>query len=146
MSVGEYPDVPRVAVGAIVFKAGRVLLVKRGRPPSQGQWAIPGGRVELGETLQAAAEREINEETGLIIRARDPAYTFDVILRDDAGRVRFHYVIVDLLADYLDGGEPRPGDDAREARWVAPQDLAELPVSQTILDVLKNVFHFSPSI
>jgi 8-oxo-dGTP diphosphatase len=145
MSASEYPDVPRVAVGAIVFKDGRVLLVKRGRPPSQDQWAIPGGRVELGETLQAAAEREIHEETGLTIRARDPAYIFDVIQRDDAGRVRFHYVIVDLLADYL-AGEPRPGDDAREARWVAPQDLAGLPVSQTTLDVLKNVLHFSPSI
>jgi len=145
MSAGEYPDVPRVAVGAVVFKDGRVLLVKRGQPPSQGQWAIPGGRVELGETLQAAAEREINEETGLTIRAGDPAYAFDVIQRDDAGRVRFHYVIVDLLADYLSGDEPRPGDDAREARWVAPQDLVELPVSQTTLDVLRNVLHFSPS-
>ncbi len=144
MSASEYPDVPRVAVGAIVFKEGRVLLVKRGQPPSQDQWAIPGGRVELGETLQAAAEREIKEETGLTIRAGDPAYIFDAIQRDDAGRVRFHYVIVDLLADYL-AGEPRPGDDAREARWVAPQDLAELPVSQTTLDVLKNVLHFSPS-
>jgi 8-oxo-dGTP diphosphatase len=144
MSTGEYPDVPRVAVGAIVFRGGRVLLVKRGHPPSQGLWAIPGGRVELGETLQAAAEREIGEETGLTIRAGDPAYTFDAIVRDDAGRVRFHYVIVDLLADYL-GGELRPGDDAREARWVAPQDLVELPVNQTTLDLLKNVLHFSPS-
>jgi 8-oxo-dGTP diphosphatase len=144
MATGEYPDVPRVAVGAIVVKDGRVLLVKRGRPPSQGLWAIPGGRVELGETLQAAAEREISEETGLTIRAGDPAHTFDAIIRDDAGRVRFHYVIVDLLADYL-GGELRPGDDAREARWVAPQDLAELPVNQTTLDVLKSVLHFGPS-
>ncbi len=145
MATGEYPNVPRVAVGAIVFRDGRVLLIKRGQPPSQGQWAIPGGRVELGETLQAAAEREIDEETGLTIRAGNPAYTFDVIVRDDAGRVRFHYVIIDLLADYL-GGELRPGDDAREARWVAPQDLAGLPVSQTTRDLLNNVLHFGPSI
>ena len=145
VSAREYPDVPRVAVGAIVVRDNRVLLVKRGQPPSQGQWAIPGGRVELGETLQAAAEREIKEETGLTIRAGDPAYTFDVILRDDAGRVRFHYVIVDLLADYL-GGEPRPGDDAREARWLAPQDLAGLPVSPSTLDVLKKVLRFGPSV
>ena len=145
VSAREYPDVPRVAVGAIVVRDNRVLLVKRGQPPSQGQWAIPGGRVELGETLQAAAEREIKEETGLTIRAGDPAYTFDVILRDDAGRVRFHYVIVDLLADYL-GGEPRPGDDAREARWLAPQDLIGLPVSPSTLDVLKKVLRFGPSV
>ena len=145
MSTGEYPDVPRVAVGAIVFKDGRVLLVKRGQPPSQDQWAIPGGRVELGETLQAAAEREISEETGLTIRAGDPAYTFDAIERDAAGRVRFHYVIVDLLADYL-AGEPRPGDDAREARWLAPQDLIGLPVSPSTLDVLKKVLRFGPSV
>ncbi len=145
MSTGEYPNVPRVAVGAIVLRNGCILLVKRGQPPSQDLWAIPGGRVELGETLQAAAEREINEETGLIIRAGNPAYTFDTIVRDDAGRVRFHYVIVDLLADYL-SGEPRPGDDAREARWVAPQDLAELPVNQSTLHVLKNVLHFGSSV
>ncbi len=145
MSTGEYPNVPRVAAGAIVLRNGCVLLVKRGQPPSQDLWAIPGGRVELGETLQAAAEREINEETGLTIRAGNPAYIFDTIVRDDAGRVRFHYVIVDLLADYL-GGEPRPGDDAREARWVAPQDLAELPVSQPTLYVLKNVLHFGSSV
>jgi ADP-ribose pyrophosphatase len=86
-------------VGAIVVRDSRVLLIQRGQPPSEGLWAIPGGRVELGETLQEAAEREIKEETGLTIRARNPIHTFDVILRDEGGRVRFHYVIVDLLAD-----------------------------------------------
>jgi ADP-ribose pyrophosphatase len=90
MSTREYPENPQVAVGAIVIKDGRVLLVKRSQPPSKGLWAIPGGRVELGETLKEAAEREIIEETGLTIRAGDPVYTFDVIERDDAGDCGFY--------------------------------------------------------
>ena len=138
---GEYPDVPLIAVGAIVMRNGCVLLVRRGQPPSEGLWAIPGGRVELGETLQEAAGREIKEETGLTVSAKDPVYTFDVILRDKTGRVQFHYVIVDLLADYVSGAL-RPGDDAHEARWVTPEDLEELPINQTTLDVLREVVGF----
>jgi len=137
----EYPDVPQVAVGAIVVKDGQVLLVRRGQPPSEGLWAIPGGRVELGETLQEAAEREIREETGLTIHAGDPVFTFDVILRDEAGRVRFHYVIIDLQAEYVNG-VLCAGDDAREARWVAPGGLDELPINRTTLEVLKRIVGF----
>ncbi len=141
MSTREYPENPQVAVGAIVIKDGRVLLVKRSQPPSKGLWAIPGGRVELGETLKEAAEREIVEETGLTIRAGDPVYTFDVIERDDAGRIRFHYVIVDLMADYL-SGELNASDDASEARWVSPEELDGLSVSESTKEVLKDVTHF----
>jgi 8-oxo-dGTP diphosphatase len=122
------------------MRDGRVLLVRRGHPPSEGLWAIPGGGVELGETLQEAAEREIMEETGLTIRAGDPVYTFDVILRDDAGRVQFHYVIVDLLAHYV-SGELHSGDDARDARWVTSGELEKLPVNQTTLELLKKLFN-----
>lgn len=133
----EYPDSPQIAVGAIVIRDNRVLLVRRGQPPSEGLWAIPGGRVRLGETLQEAIEREVKEETGVTISPTNPVYTFDVIERDDRGRVRFHYVIVDLIADYV-SGEPKPSDDAREADWFTFQEIDKLPISQTTREVLKR--------
>jgi ADP-ribose pyrophosphatase len=136
-----YPDRPRVAVGAIVFKDGRILLVQRGQPPAEGYWAIPGGSIEIGETLQEAAQREILEETGVSIQARDPVFTFDVIERDPNGVVRFHYVVVDLMADYVDG-TPQPAGDAAGARWVSPAELPRLRVSPATLDLLKRRFHF----
>jgi 8-oxo-dGTP diphosphatase len=123
-----YPDCPRLAVGAVVFKDQQVLLVRRGHPPGQGQWAIPGGSVHLGETLQQAAEREVLEETAVTIRAGQPIYTFDLVDRDADGRVRFHYVIVDLAADYI-SGNPSAGDDALEARWVPVGELDRLGVN-----------------
>lgn len=141
--VSEYPDCPQVAVGAIVFHTDRVLLVRRGKPPAEGLWSIPGGRVELGETLQEAAEREILEETGLIVRAGHPVYTFDVVERDDQRRVRFHYVIVDLTAELI-GGELSPGDDAKEARWVDSTEMNTLKVSRPTRTLLKTLFKFEP--
>lgn len=142
MSKRDYPASPRVAVGAVVFKENRVLLVKRDNPPGKGLWAIPGGRVRLGETLQVAAERETREETGVIIRAKDPVYTFDVIERDARGRIRFHYVIVDLLADYI-SGQPNPGSDACDACWIAQPELDEIALSPSTRKFLKEEIKFS---
>ena len=133
----EYPDRPQIAVGAIVIRDNRVLLVRRGQPPSEGLWEIPGGRVRLGETLQEAIEREVKEETGVNIFPTNPVYTFDLIERDNRGRVRFHYVIVDLIADYV-SGEPKPSDDAREAGWFTFQELEKLQISQTSQEALKR--------
>ena len=136
MDSAQYPSAPRVAVGALVIHDHRVLLVRRGRPPAEGLWAIPGGSVWLGESLQAAAEREIREETGIVIRAGAPIYTFDVIHRDPDGAIRFHYVIVDVVGDYVSGA-PSPGDDAVEAAWVSPDELAGLdmaPVTRRFLE------------
>ena len=138
---GEYPQVPSLAVGAVVFRAGQVLLVERGNPPARGTWAIPGGRVRLGESLQAAAEREILEETGVVIRAGEPAFVFDVIDRDQNGAVRFHYVIVDLNAEYVDG-EPLPGDDAAAARWVDEFELTRLAVNPATRRLLAKKYGF----
>ena len=142
MIENSYPDKPNVAVGAVVFKEERVLLVRRGQPPSKDLWAIPGGSVEIGETLQQAAEREILEETGITIRAEEPVFTFDVIDRDRAGKIRFHYVIVDLAAVYV-AGDPKAGDDAAEARWVTAQEIDELPVSAPTVKLLKRKFGFA---
>ena len=136
-----YPERPRVAVGAVVFKEGAVLLVQRGQAPAEGSWAIPGGSVRVGETLQRAAEREILEETGVVIRAAAPVYTFDVIERDAEGRVRFHYVIVDLAAEYV-AGAPRPASDAADARWVSVDELRRWKVSPETIGLLKDRFGF----
>ncbi len=122
------PCLPRVGVGAVVFRDGAVLLVRRGHAPRAGEWAIPGGKVRPGETLQAAAEREIREETGVRIRAGAPVHAFDLIERDAAGDLRWHYVIVDLVGEYLDG-EPRAADDATGAGWFGADALRTLPLN-----------------
>jgi ADP-ribose pyrophosphatase len=136
-----YPDQPRPAVGAVVFKGDAVLLVQRGNPPSRGLWAIPGGCVHLGETLQAAAEREILEETGVVIRAGEPLLVFDVIQKDEHGEVKYHYVIVDLAADYV-SGDLRAGDDADDARWITEDELARLAVNPTTRRLLSEKLNF----
>jgi len=128
-------------VGAVVFKEDKVLLVLRGKPPAEKQWSIPGGCVELGETLQEAAEREIAEEAGIVIQAKKPIYTFDVIERDENGDIRFHYVIVDLAADYVNG-ELRAGDDAVDVSWVSLKDLKNLNVSDATLKLLAQCYGF----
>ncbi|HRU87637.1 MAG TPA: NUDIX hydrolase [Syntrophales bacterium] len=132
----EYPQRPIVGVGAVVCKDGKVLLVQRAAPPSRGLWAIPGGSLEVGETLQEGAEREILEETGVRIKAGEPVYAFDFIQYDDQKRLQYHFVIVDVEAEYL-GGEVRAADDALAARWVAPAELADLPVSANTLKILR---------
>jgi ADP-ribose pyrophosphatase len=136
-----YPLAPQPAVGAVVFKGDAVLLIRRGNSPSRGMWAIPGGSVRLGETLQAAAEREILEETGVVIRARAPVFAFELIQRDDHDQVKYHYVIVDLAADYL-SGEPQAGDDAADARWITAEELTRLEVNPTTRRLLANRFNF----
>ncbi len=143
----RYPDAPRVAVGAVVLHQNKVLLVLRGQAPSKGLWAIPGGSVELGETLQTAAEREILEETGLHIKATEVLYTFDVLQRDEAGRVEYHYVIIDLLATALDPTQPlRPADDARDAAWFTLTEInnPNLPVTETTRQLLQKMMETKP--
>ncbi len=113
-----YPAEPRLGVAVMVMRDREVLLVRRGRPPNAEWWTLPGGAVRLGETLSQAAEREVREETGVTARAREVCHAFEVIDPDETGRIRYHYVVVVLLAEHVNG-EAVAGDDVREVRWLS---------------------------
>jgi 8-oxo-dGTP diphosphatase len=136
----EYPDRPIVGVGAVIVNQGRVLLVKRGSPPLLGEWSLPGGVVELGETLRAAAEREALEETGLIVKAGEMLEVLDrIIPGKGAVAPQYHYVLIDFLCTVL-GGELRAGGDAADAQWASEGDLARYKPEQPALDVIRKAF------
>jgi len=130
-----YPTRPLVAVGAVVWDGRRVLLERRGQPPAQGQWAIPGGMVELGETVAVAVRREVHEECGIEIEVGPLLGLFEPILRDGDGRIRYHYTIIDFLA-YYRAGELQPGDDAADVRWVSPDDLPHYELNPATRDMI----------
>src|SRR5262249_24636682 len=131
------PQHPIVAVGAVVLDdARRVLLVRRGRPPAQDLWSVPGGAVEPGETLLEACAREVREETGLEIGVGARVEVVERITRDEAGRVRFHYVIHDFVAR-VRGGTLAAGSDCAEARWVTLAEAAQLATTEGLLPVLR---------
>ena len=133
----EYPDHPRVGVGAVVLHENRVLLVKRGKPPALGKWSLPGGLVHLGETTREAVVREVGEECGVRIKVADVAGVVDRVIRDEAGRIRYHYVLVDYLA-FPEATRVTPGSDAADVRWVEIDRLAELDTTEGLLDMIRR--------
>ena len=133
----EYPSTPVPAVGAVVFRRSDVLLVKRASEPNRGRWSVPGGALEAGETVEAAAVREVLEETGLEVRAMRVADVRDLIELDAEGRVRWHYVLIDVLCDYV-RGEPRPSSDAENARFVPLRELSDYDVTPTALEAIER--------
>jgi 8-oxo-dGTP diphosphatase len=138
----EYPDRPIVGVGAVVIHLNRVLLVKRGNPPLLGEWSLPGGVVELGETLHAAAKREAREETGLIVKAGEVLEVLDRIIPGKDGAPQYHYVLIDFLCS-VEGGKLRSGGDADAVRWAKKNELAQYKLEKPALRVIGKAFEKS---
>jgi 8-oxo-dGTP diphosphatase len=126
-----YPTRPFVGVGAVVWDGRHVLLERRGQPPAQDSWALPGGLVELGETAEEAVAREVYEECGIRVSVGPLLGLFEPIQHDGDGRVLYHFVVIDFLAHYVSGDLQR-GDDAAEVRWVLPEDLSQYNVTEAV--------------
>jgi 8-oxo-dGTP diphosphatase len=124
-------------VGAVIIRDGRQLMVRRAHEPNKGRWSIPGGLVELGETLREAAAREVLEECSLKVEITRVLDGVDNIVRDKDGRIRYHYVITDLLGRYA-GGEIKAQSDAAACRWVPLAAIEKLDVVPVLRDMLKR--------
>ena len=132
----EYPETPLVGVGAVILDQGRVALVKRRFPPLAGEWSIPGGRLEIGETLREGIIREVREETGLTVEPAELLGVYDRLLRDEAGRILYHYVLIDFLCRRL-AGELQAGGDADDARWFSQEEIGKTSLLEDTAEVIR---------
>ena len=146
VSSREYPDRPIVGVGGVVIQDSRALLIRRGSEPLRGQWSIPGGTLELNETLEEGVRRELLEETGLTVQVLELIEVFDRIYTENGaeaverdGRPRFHYVIIDYLCERIEG-EPRAGGDALDLAFVREEELAQFHLTEIATRVLQKAF------
>ena len=138
----EYPERPIVGVGAVIVDGGKVLLIRRRYEPLKGQWSLPGGGVEVGEPLEAAVAREMLEETGLVVDVGPVIEVFDRIMRDDAKRVRYHFVLIDYLC-WPSGGELRAGSDVDDAVGVDPDQLGPFSLTEKATSVIRRALTLS---
>jgi 8-oxo-dGTP diphosphatase len=137
MSDRTYPDRPYVGIGAVIVHEGRVVLVKRRFEPLAGQWSIPGGAVEAGETLEACVAREMAEETGFTVQVGPVVEVLDRITRDEEGRVLYHFVLIDYLCWPI-GGELQAGSDVAEAVLAEPSELAQYELTEKATSVIER--------
>jgi ADP-ribose pyrophosphatase YjhB (NUDIX family) len=142
----EYPEKPVVGVGGIIIDGGRTLLIRRGSEPLRGEWSIPGGTLELGETLEEGVARELLEETGVHVRVLDLIEVFDRIYLEttatgggDKKRPRFHYVIADYLCERI-SGEPHAGSDVTDVAFASEEELTKFSLTETATRILKKAF------
>ena len=135
-----YPKYPIVAVGIVLvdFKNKRVLLIKRGNEPGKGLWSIPGGVVELGEKLIHAAKRELKEETGLECEVLGVFHIDQVIIRDEHNRIKWHYILIDVLAEPI-GGTLKPSSDVMDAKWLSIEEAFNMKLTNATRRMLKRL-------
>lgn len=145
----EYPERPVIGVGGVIVDRGRTVLIRRGTEPLRGEWSIPGGTIEIGETLEDAVRRELREETGLAVRVLELIELFDRIYMENAAssaqdkkKPRYHYVIADYLCELI-GGEPRAGSDVTDLAFAREDELAKFRLTEKATSVLKKAFAMS---
>ena len=135
----DYPDRPVVGVGAVIVRNRNVVLVRRGSEPLLGEWSLPGGMLELGETLRQGIAREVLEETGLRVRVEQVLDVFDSILPDATGRTQFHYVLIDFLCVPLEG-DLRAGSDVSQVTWAGEDELDRFGLTENVRAVIRKAF------
>lgn len=135
----EYPDHPLIGVGAVVIEDGKILLVKRAFDPGAGKWSVPGGLVELGEKLSEACIREAEEETGLKVQVLELINVFDMIEKEDSGKFKYHYVLVEFLVR-PEGGKLEPNPEVTELRWCTREEIKSLDMTRTARRAIDELF------
>ena len=135
----RYPQRPIIGVGALIFHRGRILMAQRGKEPLKGWWSLPGGALEVGESLDCAVRREVREETGLEIEPLSVFEIFERIMRDEAGAPEYHYVLIDYICR-VTGGTLCAGDDVCRVEWVRPEGLKDLQITEGTLVVIEKAF------
>jgi len=132
-----YPNQPIVGVGAVIIQDGRILLEKRKNEPGKGKWSIPGGLVELGESVEQTVVREVEEETGLEVEKPEHIDVVDNVVRDDNDEIRYHFVIIDYFVK-LKGGTLKAASDAEELKWVALDDVEKYDLTKTFREFFQR--------
>jgi 8-oxo-dGTP diphosphatase len=139
----EYPENPLVGVGAVIVQNNRVLLIRRGHAPLLGEWSLPGGVLECGETLREATTREAREETGLVVETSVLLGVYERVVRSDDGRVRYHYVLIDFLCG-VSGGNLSAGSDAADVRWFTREELSGVDLPLDTREVITKGLDYKP--
>ena len=138
----EYPERPLVGVGGVVIDGERALLIRRGSAPLEGRWSIPGGMLELGESIEEGVRRELAEETGIGVRVLELIEVFDRVIPGEAGRTRYHFVILDYLCEMV-SGEARAASDALDVAWATEEELEKFELTAIATRVIRRAFQLA---
>jgi mutator protein MutT len=138
----EYPERPIVGVGGVVIHNERALLIRRGSAPLEGEWSIPGGMLEIGETIFEGVQRELLEETAIEVKVLDLIEVFERVTRDDEGRLKYHFVILDYLCEAV-RGDPLAGSDVTDVAWAHEAELNEYSLTPTAMRVIRKAFEMA---